>query len=124
MDSFFDLMEIRKGSGGSVEVEDYDCVVELSNEELQGAVLVIEVTNLGEARWLSSRGEKGKVGCVYLVVKGLMEEVLPIPFDVGKGETVSFSIPLPERYGKISFYLESYGRAKFGEKRSVLINKK
>jgi len=124
LDSFFDVVRIKKGNGESVDVEEYDGVVELSEQELQNSSLFFEITNLGEALWLSSSGGGDKEGCVYLVLSGLVNDRLPINSDVKKGGTISFTIPLPNRYGQINVCLESYGRARFGEKRSILIKER
>ncbi len=74
-----------------------------------------ELWRMGESR-----------GVICLRTAGMSSTFGDCPFvGVGNaeynGDNPSVALSIMD---KISFYLESYGRAKFGEKRSVLINKK
>ncbi|MCX8065536.1 MAG: hypothetical protein N3G21_10250 [Candidatus Hydrogenedentes bacterium] len=120
LDSFFDRVVLRLNTGEDIEINDYEATVVLEGEDVKNLELLIEVTNLGEAKWLSSGEERDlKEGCVYLSFSGLLTDMLPIPKDVCRGESIAFAVSVPKMSGEINFYLESWKRAKFGEKRRI-----
>lgn len=122
LDAFFEEVLIVVNDDEKIRLEDYKSEVTLVKNNISNLQLLIEATNLGEAKWLSSPEGMRKEGGVYLVVEGLIDKVMPLNKDISRGECVSFAIPIPIKSGEIRFQFESYGRAKFGEMREIKLN--
>jgi len=116
LDGFFDNVEVRDVSGQWVRVRRGESVA-----VRQGAPVMvrIDVTNLGEASWLSPKN-KGETGTVYMVAAAEAEKTkTAIPRDLPRCESLRFEEVrilerAPEASIEVMLTFEVFGRTAFG----------
>jgi len=124
----FNRVQIKNAKGNWQDVENGDTV-----EVAPGRPIEVQVSagNLGEARWLA----KGDIGAVRLIGDDRSDAnssgrprltfAIPLPGNVARYQDIEFApfvvTPAITRDSEAVFTLEAKGRARFGERRRVIL---
>jgi len=114
LNSEFNWVKIKDKNGNWLELTDDGIVEVKKNRTIE---MQVSIGNTGIAEWVTPKEAEGKKGGVYLIIEGFeMKE--PIPHRcprLNDVEIPTFRLPPVDKETEIKLYMESEGRARFGE---------